>query len=525
MTLSRARIPALAFAAAVASAVGGSLFAQSARWRPEDRVLVSDFSEVGALATDDRLIYVGSSAGIGVFDVSFDRWLDPITAEDGYPVAADPTALAFDIVSNELWLATVDGRLFSYSPFFGRWRDEGLAASPPVFDIVFSDEPGRPVFLRESSGWSVLERGSFTAQSLPRGVSPPLLGSAAADPMSDPLIRARGRTLTIDEVGRSWPVTDAVSLLGSPDVWIGTYGGHLFRYSDFASEPAHYVYGVPSRGVSTLLVSDDAIWFGGDAGSRRQGVARADHDLDRWLQWEGRVHGAPRGRVRELAEVEGRLWAGAEDGLYVLEADGRWSRAGARLPDDRVLAVLPAPGGAWVGTRRGAVFVDADGETTSGGIAPGVRVAGLAAYRGDLWLATDAGVLRAVGAARTGASTTLVRLGDSDPRWGAVARSVVATETAVYAAFDRAVRRVDRAGEPDPPLGPGGREARLRVADGRVWLAGVDGARAWDPDTGELIEFEVGPDIPAGPVRDVGVGAGGVWLATPLGALLLRRGW
>ncbi|HUG02102.1 MAG TPA: hypothetical protein VML95_09565 [Longimicrobiales bacterium] len=477
---------------------------------------------MSALATDQRRLFAGTSAGIAVFDVSQERWLDPITAEDGFPVAADPTALAYDPLADELWMATVNGGLFSYSSFFGRWEDEGSALAPPVFEIAFSRDATGSVFVRDSRGWSLLERGSFQPRPLPRGVSPPPRGSV--DPLDDPLLRSRGRTLTVDETGRSWPVTDALTLIGSPDVWIASYGGYVFRYSDFAADTRHYVYGIPGRGVASVLVTPDAIWFGGDARTRRQGVARSDHSLDRWLQWEGSLHGAPAGRVRDMVESGGRLWAAAADGLYFLDpGSGRWSRLGVEdgLPDAAALSLAPTAGGVWAGTRRGAVSVDAGG-VAGQVVAPGLRVAGLTVAGGDLWLATDAGVLRAVGAAAGEAATDLARLADGDPRLGARSFSIATLDGAVYAAFDDAVRRVDRPGSPTPPLSGGGSQARLRAAGGRLWLAGAEGLRGWDPRSGDLVRYDVGNDIPVGPVSDVGVGAGGVWAATPVGALLIR---
>lgn len=523
MTIPRTLLGARVAACALLGAT--PLAAQRGIWRPDDRVLISDFSQVSALATDQRRIFAATSAGIAVFDATQERWLDPITAEDGFPIAADPTALAYDPVSDELWMASVDGGLFSYSPFFGRWQDEGSALAPPVFEILFARDASGSVFLREAGGWSVLERGSFSPRPLPRGVSPPVHGSVT-DPLDDPLLRSRGRTLTVDETGRSWPVTDAVTLIGSPDVWIASYGGYLFRYGDFAGDTRHYVYGVPGRGVAALLVGADAIWFGGDARTRRQGIASADHALDRWLQWEARMHGAPAGRVHEMLESGGRLWVAAADGLYVLDPGARgWSRLATSdgLPDDEALSLAATPAGVWVGTRRGAVPVDGNG-VAGDVVAPGVRVSGLAAAGEDLWLATDAGVLLAVGARAGAAPAELTRLADGDPRLGARARSIAALDGAVYAAFDGSVRRVDRAGTASAPLGRGGPQARLRAAEGRIWLAGVEGVRGWDPRSGDVLRYDIGPDIPVGPVTDVAVGAGGVWVATPVGALLLRSG-
>ncbi len=522
MTMHRAAcLPVLttvAFACAAAP-LGG----QRGAWRPDDRVLITDFSRVGALATDQRRIFVATPEGIAVFDASEERWLEPITAEDGYPLAADPTALAYDPGADELWLATVDGRILSYSPFFGRWRDEGLANAPPVFDIVAGNVPGGGVLLRESQGWTVLERGALRARPLGGGTRLPP-AATEPDPLDDPRVRARGRTLTVDETGRAWPVSDAVSLIGSSDIWLGSYGGYLFRYSDFDFDTRHYVYGVPGRAVGAVRVTADAVWFGGDGRGRRRGVARTDHGLESWLQWEARIHGAPGGRVHDILQAGGRLWVAAEDGLYTLAPGGAgWDRLGTRegLPDGVALALAPADGGVWVGTARGAAFVDAD-VAVGRRAASGTRVAGIAVAGRDLWLATDDGVLHAPGAAGPAGMEGAALERPGDIRTAGRARSVAVLDGAVYVAFDDGVRRVDVTGGTTLPLGRGGREARLRAAGGRLWLAAADGVRGWDPGTGDVIRYDIGSDIPSGPAYDVDVGAGGVWVATPLGALLLR---
>ncbi|HSM34816.1 MAG TPA: hypothetical protein VK837_00340 [Longimicrobiales bacterium] len=485
-------------------------------------MLITDFSQMSALATDQRRVYAATPEGIAVFDPFAERWLDPITLEDGYPFAADPTALAYDPFADELWLATVDGRILSYSPFFGRWRDEGLADAPPVFEIAFGEDVGGVVYLRESRGWSVLERGGLRARP-PGGGSfeaPPRVGP---DPLDAPGRRARGRTLTVDEAGRSWPITDAVTLMGSSDIWIGSYGGYLFRYGDFASDTKHFVYGVPGRGVGSVLATEDAVWFGGDGRGRRRGVARSDHNLDAWLQWDARIHGAPEGRVHDMASVGGTLWVAAGGGLYALKASGRWSRSGTRegLPADAARALAPAAGGLWVGTERGAVFVDGAG-SPGVVIARGIRVGGLAVAGDDLWLATETGLLHAQGAATGGIGVAVRRAGDANPRLGRRTRSVAALNGAVYAAYDDGVVRVDDGSAATVPLGSAGREVRLRAAGGRLWIGGARGARGWHPGSGDVVRYDVGRDVPVGPVHDVAVGAGGVWLATPAGALLLR---
>src|SRR5690606_31671124 len=61
--------------------------AQSGRlWRPEERILITSFHELGAVTADQRRVYAASPQGIEVYDFAVGRWEAPITLEDGFPL-------------------------------------------------------------------------------------------------------------------------------------------------------------------------------------------------------------------------------------------------------------------------------------------------------------------------------------------------------------------------------------------------------------------------------------------------------
>jgi hypothetical protein len=69
----------------------------SDQWRPEDRVLISDFSHVTAVAVSPFTLFAATTHGLTIYDRQARAWRLPVTALDGYP--AEPVR----------WVATDSG--------------------------------------------------------------------------------------------------------------------------------------------------------------------------------------------------------------------------------------------------------------------------------------------------------------------------------------------------------------------------------------------------------------------------------
>src|SRR5437870_787062 len=81
------------------------LSAQSRSWRPEDRVLISDFSIVDAVAASPWIVFAATRHGLLLYDRRGRTWQPPVTSLDGYPAARVRVALA-DPIGNSVWLGT-----------------------------------------------------------------------------------------------------------------------------------------------------------------------------------------------------------------------------------------------------------------------------------------------------------------------------------------------------------------------------------------------------------------------------------
>lgn len=522
---------------ALLSVAATPLLAQTRIWRPEDRVLVTDFDELGGVAVDGRRVFAASPGGLEIYDAVGRRFELPSTEEDGYPAGERPSALAWDFTSQELWLGTETGRLYAFQPQFGTWDSRGFVMGPVVQIRFGRSSLMDPLYVRVPDGWLAVERSGGFSRPLPPGQAPPQEpGFGPGGMPEDPYFRAASGTLTLDRAMRRWPITGIARGERSGEFWISTEGGNLFHYSDFAGGSEQLLFGLVTRGAGAVLPAPDAVWFGGDGRSPRRGVARSDAGLRRWEQWEDRLDGAPGGRVHDLARAHGALWAASEDGLYVRPGEGSWRRLMERegLPSADVRTLLPVPGGIWVGTRTGARFLGPDGVAAGPTLLPASRVHGLARRADTLWVAADAGLaivaLDAAGAPLDpGPGGRLVMEAPgaaAQPSLRGRMVDVVAEPGRLYAASEDALWILEGGGWTGPlrdaSAGAAGRLRRLALEGGQLWLAGDGGLARWDVDADLWTFHHAGGDLPPGPVWDVAPAGEDVWVAGPYGAFRLR---
>ena len=526
--------------------------AQRFAWRPDDRVLLGALGELGAIAVSPWHVYGAGPTGVVVYDLLREAWAPPLPLTQGMPLSEQPTALAFDPLSDALVLGTANGTLYTYTLGFDRWdRVAGVTAGP----VLFLAATGDGVYIAGRDGWQRLDRGGFIADRIPESAVPADIRARAADRIGgrgrDPWLDAARATLGLDPALRRWPITDMAAGERPGETWLATAGGGLIRYDSRRMRADWLPIGVPGRGVSAIAIDGQNVWLGGDARGRRNGVARTSASLDRWDVFLD-DDGAPRGLVRELLPVGGTLWAAADGGLYRLDAAaaagpgaprrGVWRRVTAAdgLPGDRVTSVAAADDGVWVATTAGLAFVDRAGDAAPFTIAPGSSFGRIVMVGDTLWAAAQNGLwvvpharqptirpggLVNVPEARPPAAFQAPGSADHPALRGGVldaasdgARIAALTQLGVFVRDGGSWTGPHRVAE-EAGLG---RPARVRIDGTTLWVAGERGAAALDLATGTLDRYLVPGDVPAGPVVDVVPDGEHVWLATPLGALRLR---
>ena len=174
-------------------------------------------------------------------------------------------------------------------------------------------------------------------------------------------------------------------------VWVGTRGEGLFRFSAYFFQPVAGLDKVGPQIYALLEARDGAIWAGGDGGLG--GFAGG-----RWKTFS-ESDGLPKNAVRALAEdAAGNLWIGTEGGGLFCLRDGKISGARAPVKDIACLTV-DRTGVLWAGTSGHGLARYENGSwslcsTLHGGLASDNIGYILDDDAGNLWLGSYEGLLR-----------------------------------------------------------------------------------------------------------------------------------
>lgn len=504
-----------ALAAAVALAAAMPVAAQTLA--TADRVLVTSFGDVAALALGRDHLFLAGDAGIAVRDVLQERWLPPLAPVPGYPPPGYATALAYDPIGDGLWLGLDTGELFQLSFAFGEWTRASFQADGPIIRIR-PDAAEGALWVGTPAGWyRVRDDGGFGRFMIRADMVPEEVRRSGEQNLG--LLAVQG-TLGTDDRLRRYDLTDAIAGESPGTFYVGTAGGGVVRVDTNTLDRTWLQFGTLSRGLGSVAVDGDRLWFGGDGGGPRDGVAWSPRDLSTWTRYEAGVDDAPRGFVARIAASPEGTWFATSEGVYRFDDEDSWLRLTARdgLPADQGTSVVPTGSGAWIGTLRGLARVDTSGTVVSTSL-DGARVLDLALAGETLWVATDRGLFT-----RTGEGDP-VAVSDT-PALATGPVVAVATDGDVVAALTPDalhVRRNGRWAAPDRTLAPLGALLRLHIdPEGGLWVAGANGIASLESARAPRTWLVPG-DIPEGPVRGLTVDGDHLWVATPAGALRIDR--
>jgi len=459
------------------------VLAATAQWRPEERVMLSDFSYVDAVAASPWVVFAATRHGLLIYDRVSRTWKPPVTTLDGYPSSRVRTAIA-DQAGNAVWL--------------------GIGG------------PGGP------GGIDGYVRYDVDARMWTRGIPPPpdapsqvltVEAALARAPAADAL---RSMILT-DPRLRSYQFTAAASTPDRTDLYLGTNGMGIVRVDPRTGEWEALPYGLVAPGVGAIAPAEGGIWAATNArpgGGERRGLTWVAADLSTTRPTEG--GGAALGftflAARRLLATAGALWLATEQG--VLQIDPGTMRT--RLYDlPQATSLAPAPDGVWVGTTRGLSVVTRDGNVVR--VSTDFPVLSLVAVRETLWVGTTAGVV-------------MVPSGKAD------VVGVAALTQPIYAltrARDTIVGATDRSLVWRDPTTGTWKELPLSLALGRptalaadpeggVWIGGTQGLARADLARAFVRTLTVPMDVPA-PVRDLLADADYLWAATDSGLVRFDR--
>jgi len=505
------------------------LSAQTRLWRPEERVLISDFSVVDAVAASPWIVYAATRHGLLLYDRRARTWQLPVTALDGYPTARVRTALA-DPSGNAVWLGTETGWA-RYDADLKRW-DQGTTPGG-VTDLLFdAADLASGVFLRDLTGWHFLPRGALLPLSgtpLPppgRRIQPLDVRTALA---TAPMAQALRALILTDPRLRSYQFTSAARTAEDNDLFFGTNGLGLVRIDGTVAQWEPLTFTLLGMQADALALGPDGVWVAGGVAlglGGRSGVTWLPSDLSSTTPIEPGV-GADFGAasVRRLLAVGGALWIATNAGVYRMDpGTGRTQRfsLGNGLPSEDVGALARAPDGVWIGTAHGLAVITGDHVVRVGTFAQAVT--SLLAVGDTLWVGSTAGL----GVLLPGGADPVIPADvQAEPALRAPVVALARTGDTLVAVLEDQVAWRDPSTahwtveRPRATLGPL-RAAAGDVPGGGVWLAGTIGVAWWDIAGHAYRSLTVPGDLP-GPVRDVAAAAPWVWVATDSGAVRLSR--
>ena len=473
---------AVTFAAIVCACTSAQLSGvrPAGLWGPDDRVLISDFSEIDAVAASPWLVFAATPHGLLIYDRTARSFKPPVTSLDGYPsgrvrrVIADPSG-------NAVWLD-----LGGAQGYF-RYDVDGRAWTR-----------GSPSFGRSD--------GTLTVEA-----------ALASAPLADAM---RAAILT-DARLRTHQFTAAAATPERPEIFFGTNGMGLVRVDKQTGEWEVLSYGLVAPGVGAVALAPDGVWAAANARpGQRRGLTWVASDLSATRPAEG--GGAALGftflYARRLLTVANNLWLATEQGVLRIDPSTFRSRL-FDLPNATSLA--RAPDGVWVGTTRGLSLITTDDRVMA--MAPtGLPVTSLLAVRETLWVGTANGLGQLLpGVASV---TTPPELADRPSLRVPVYALARLQDTIVMATERELLWRNPTSHEWSAvplPLNLGIPTALAADPNGGLWIGGTLGL-AQAEIARSFIRVHTVPFEMPGPVRDVAADRDFVWAATDSGLVRIR---
>ena len=516
------------------------LSAQTGGWRPDERVLITDFGIVTALARSPGSVFGATTGGLIILDESFQRLELPITVEDGYPPVA-PSAMVFDHRDRSIWLAA-GGELLQFDPFSRRFR-ERISVRERVTDLVPAESSGSDLFVRMRGQWWRLDTFSRDLRRADPGAVLASINARAdlrarEEALRDPFFLQSAEQAARTSFGGPVRVLDLVPSRDAYGWWLGTAGESLVRYDEIGRSGGRPALGPAGIGMASIIATENSIWFApAEPLDRRYAVAASTPDLQQWRAWRADSSRAVPDLVNDMLGSPGGVWAGGESGLHWM-GDGREEWREERAVDLSYRPVLslaaasaPAAEAVWVGSARGLLRVRASGGGIDIAVMPSVAVSTVVEAGDRVFLGTVHGLYSMIVPDSIGQSVLPRRVQGPSALQTPVGALAAAGDT-VYAGLDREVwwraggestwARLESIGKARAAI------SALAIREGVLWVGSAAELTVVEVTGGVVGRYSFGPDLPPGPrgetaIRDIAVvSATEAWVATPAGAVRLE---
>lgn len=380
--------------------LSGAVEAQTSRnWRPEDRVVIGDWTRIRAVAAGPERVFIVSPDAVLVWSPLLRRWEGPYD-----PPAAGAldrvTAGMIDPLDNSLWMATLDGWVH-FQPDLRIWTQGYVDGR--VLDFAFDlSAPYEGLFLRTANGWVKVPRGSLAAFPTSAPIRPVRPATVAQALAANPALGGSASAFLLDPSLRNARLTAAARSFDNLGWYLGTDGVGALFVPDGMVIPQRLTFGLPGATAGALQAVPGGIWVMNDRTTTGpSALTFVASDLSEFRPLTGpAATGLPFTQARRLIGAGSALWAATDAGVLRFRSDDPSQflllAEAAGLPDRRVSSLASRRGVVVAATGRGlARFIDSTGAEA---VAPDYAGSvGAVAIDGDtIWAGTSLGPRAAV---------------------------------------------------------------------------------------------------------------------------------
>nr|MBN2276651.1 hypothetical protein [candidate division Zixibacteria bacterium] len=321
----------------------------------------SDFSYVSSIAVGYEYVYFGTSNGVIRYNISFDKWDDPLTGIEGLgnQVIHDIRA-SFD--DENVWVKT-DAGIYKYIETFRRWDPDDELPQPDEHNIHLLPDP----HYFAPWGYNYMPNGAL-----------------------------------VDDYGRIYQITDIVKDNWT-HLWLGTWGLGPARADETGRMIELLNYGLLGTNMAVICNDGGRLWIGGPADdSYRNGVTIYDwnNNIFQYIEPTPDLINTAID-INDISVNSREAFVATDNGLWVIDKNEltivrRLTRRSG-LTDDRVLSVLATENNIYAGTEYGLGIIDINDDSTAQmvqTILPSRIIYCLEKMDNDLWIGTDQGVFR-----------------------------------------------------------------------------------------------------------------------------------
>ena len=488
------------FALAGCGSTGGmtSLPSPVSAMRPEDRVLLGDFSRVHAIAATFDRVYVAYPTALGIWRPNQQRWEVPRTPP-AIQEFQQVRAAAVDPLDQSVWLATETGWLH-YRLESDRW-DRGTLPGRVTALAVNPLDPARGIWFRTTTGWVVQPSiGPAVPAAPPAGLRmTPTINDAMADL---PQLRTLASTILVGPRMQAGQFTAAAPAASNGGWFLGTTNRGLLYLDRTAARAEPLGLGIPGEVVGATIAVGSGVWVATDATyDQPAALTFVDEQLGSSHAITGALaQGLPFDAARRLLAGDRVVWVATDRGAVRVSLDNERVEhfdEGRGLPDNRVIALVQWQASVVAGTMHGLARIGASGEFTR--IAPELNEpAASLASRGDtLWVGTTRGLFALL------AGTDELRMPEGFRQLVEGRTTVLGVgyraDTLVAMTPERIVWRdpVTGAWTPGPMLATQlGTLTTFHADEYGIWVGGSRGAALIDPVSGVLRLLTAPGDLP-----------------------------